>query len=115
MRAARVDAVVPLSDIDGEFVAAHEMLEPFGAGNPQPLFMTRRAKVAGTRTFAEDCCELTMEGDGVRMAAVLWPSVKQLGEEMVRSGTVDFLFNVEPDVYASSGAKLIVVDARPAA
>jgi single-stranded-DNA-specific exonuclease len=114
VRAARVDAVVSLSDINAEFVAAHEMLEPFGAGNPQPLFMTRRATVAGTRTFAEDCCELTMEGDGARTAAVLWPSVKQLGEEMVRSGTVDFLFNVEPDAYASAGAKLIVVDARPA-
>jgi single-stranded-DNA-specific exonuclease len=112
VRAARVDAELPLSEIDDEFVAAHEMLEPFGAGNPQPLFMARRATVVGTRTFAEDCCELTMESDGVRAAAVLWPSVKQLGEEIVRSGTVDFLFNVEPDAWASSGAKLVVVDAR---
>jgi hypothetical protein len=74
--------------------------------------MTRRATVVGTRTFAEDCCELTMEGDGVRVAAVLWPSVKQLGGEIARRGTVDFLFNVEPDAWAASGAKLVVVDAR---
>jgi hypothetical protein len=31
---------------------------------------------------------------------------------MVRSGTVDFLFNVEPDAWTTK--KLIVVDARAA-
>jgi hypothetical protein len=31
---------------------------------------------------------------------------------MVRSGTVDFLFNIEPDAWAASGAKLVIVDAR---
>ena len=112
VRAARVDAEVMLKELDAEFVMAHEMLEPFGAGNPQPLFMTRRAKVVATRPFAEDCCELTMESDGVRAPAVLWPSVKQLGDEIAKSGTIDFLFTIEPDAWAASGAKLIIVDAR---
>jgi hypothetical protein len=48
----------------------------------------------------------------VRAPAVLWPSVKQLGEEIVKSGTVDLLFTIEPDAWAQAGAKLIVVDAR---
>jgi single-stranded-DNA-specific exonuclease len=112
VRAARVDAEVRLKEIDEEFVRAHEMLEPFGAGNPQPLFLTRRATVAGTRPFAEDCCEVTMESDGVRAPAVLWPSVKQLGEEIVKNGIVDFLFTIEPDAWAPHGAKLIIADAR---
>ena len=112
VRAAQVDAEVSLRELDAEFVRAHEMLEPFGAGNPQPLFVTRRATVAGTRAFAEDCCELTMEGEGVRAPAVVWPSVKQLGEEIVKHGTVDLLFTLEPDAWSATGAKLIVVDAR---
>ena len=74
--------------------------------------MTRRAKVVATRPFAEDCCEFTMESDGVRAPAVLWPSVKQLGDEIAKSGTIDFLFTIEPDAWAASGAKLIIVDAR---
>jgi single-stranded-DNA-specific exonuclease len=111
-RAARVDGEVTLDEIDAEFVAAHEMLEPFGAANPRPLFVTRGVDVVGTRTFSEDCCELTIERNGTRAAAIVWPNVKQLAAEIVRDGRVDLLFHIEPDTYQRSGAKLIVADAR---
>ncbi|HEX3109771.1 MAG TPA: single-stranded-DNA-specific exonuclease RecJ, partial [Thermoanaerobaculia bacterium] len=112
VRAARVDGELALHDIDREFVAAHEMLEPFGASNPQPLFAIRSVEVAGTRTFAEDCCEVTLASNGDRAAAIVWPSVKQLAEEMVRDVRVDVLVQIEPDSYQPSGAKLIVADSR---
>jgi hypothetical protein len=69
-------------------------------------------EVAGTRTFAEDCCELTVERDGVRVAAVVWSSVKRLAAEAVAARHVDLLFHIEPDAYQKSGAKLIVADVR---
>ncbi|HEY2322432.1 MAG TPA: single-stranded-DNA-specific exonuclease RecJ, partial [Thermoanaerobaculia bacterium] len=81
VRAARIDGELALHDIDREFVAAHEMLEPFGAANTQPLFAVRSVDVTGSRTFAEDCCELTLASNGDRAAAVVWPSVKQLVAE----------------------------------
>ncbi len=112
VRAARVDGELALHDIDREFVAAHEMLEPFGAANPQPLFAVRSVDVVGTRPFAEDCCEVTLASNGDRAAAVVWPSVKQLAGEMVRDVRVDVLVQIEPDSYQASGAKLIVADAR---
>jgi single-stranded-DNA-specific exonuclease len=112
VRAARVDGELALHDIDPEFVKAHEMLEPFGAANLQPLFAIRGVEVAGTRTFAEDCCELTLASNGDRAAAIVWPSVKQLAAEMVRDVRVDVLVHIEPDAYQRSGAKLIVADAR---
>jgi single-stranded-DNA-specific exonuclease len=112
VRAARVDGELALHDIDPEFVKAHEMLEPFGAANLQPLFAIRGVEVAATRTFAEDCCELTLASNGDRAAAIVWPSVKQLAAEMVRDVRVDVLVQIEPDAYQRSGAKLIVADAR---
>jgi single-stranded-DNA-specific exonuclease len=112
VRAARVDGTLALRDIDPEFVAAHAMLEPFGAANPQPLFVVSSVDVIGTRTFAEDCCEITLAKNGDRAAAVVWPSVKQLAAEMVRDVRVDVLVQIEPDSYQASGAKLIVADAR---
>jgi single-stranded-DNA-specific exonuclease len=115
VRAARIDGELALHDIDREFVAAHEMLEPFGAANPQPLFAVRSVEVTGTRTFAEDCWELTLASNGDRAAAVVWPSVKELVSEMVRDVRVDVLVQIEPDAYHPSGAKLIVADARKSA
>jgi single-stranded-DNA-specific exonuclease len=112
VRAANIDGEITLGEIDAEFVAAHEMLEPFGAANAQPLFALRGVDVVGTRAFGEDCCELTLASNGDRAAAVVWPSVKQLVAEMVRDVRVDVLVQIEPDTYQRSGAKLIVADAR---
>jgi single-stranded-DNA-specific exonuclease len=114
VRTASIDAELVLSDIDREFVSVYEGLEPFGAGNPQPLFVARGLRVESSRTFAEDCCEL-MLGDGTRrVPAVLWPPVKQLAEEMATAGRADVLFHVEADGYSSTGARMNVVDARKA-
>jgi single-stranded-DNA-specific exonuclease len=109
-REARVDATLTLADIDGEFLSAHEMLQPFGAGNPQPLFLVRDVEITGTRTFAEDCCELTLDDGTGRAVGVLWPSAKTLAGT-VAGGPVDLLVKVEPDRYHA--IRLEVVDARP--
>ncbi len=107
-REARVDGTLSLADIDAEFIAAHEMLQPFGAGNTQPLFVVPGVTIASTRMFAEDCCELTLEDASGRAIGVLWPSAKELRAAL--TGVVDLLVHVEPDRYA--GARLNVVDVR---
>jgi single-stranded-DNA-specific exonuclease len=111
-RDARVDAALPLGTIDGEFLAAHEMLQPFGAGNPQPLFMAHDALVVSARTFAPDCVELVVEDATGRATAVLWPSVQTAAEHLAPGARADLLFHVEPDAYAPSGSRLEIVDAR---
>ena len=110
-REARIDGTLTLADIDNEFIAAHEMLQPFGAGNPQPLFAIHGVTITGTRTFAEDCCELSLQDATGRGMGVLWPSVKQLAPELVRE--VDLLVRIEPDKW--NGAKLEIVDATSSA
>jgi single-stranded-DNA-specific exonuclease len=111
-RDAKVDAVLPLAAIDAEFLAAHEMLQPFGAGNPQPTFMTRDATVLSARTFAPDCVELTLEDGSGRAVAVLWPSAQSLAAQLAPGTRADLLFHVEPDAYAGEGARLEIIDAR---
>jgi single-stranded-DNA-specific exonuclease len=111
-REAAIDGEVTLAHIDREFVAAHELMQPFGAGNLQPLFLARNAAVTATREFAPDCCELTIDDGTGQAAAVLWPSARGLAPELARGSTVDLLFHIEADNYAASGAKLAIVDAR---
>ena len=112
LRQSQVDAELTLAEIDREFVKAHEMLQPFGAGNLQPLFLVRNATVTATREFAEDCCEITIEDGTGRGQAVLWPSARALAPDLVRGATVDLLVQIEPDGYSPTGAKLVIVDAR---
>lgn len=111
-REAHVDAALTLAEIDREFIATHEMFQPFGAGNTQPLFVIHDVTVTGTRMFAEDCCELTLEDATGRGVGVLWPSAKELRAQL-NGGAVDLLVKVEPDKY--SVARLEVVDVRACA
>jgi single-stranded-DNA-specific exonuclease len=40
-RSLRLDHELPFTNIDIEFLRWHELLQPFGNGNPQPLFLAR--------------------------------------------------------------------------
>ncbi|HEY8131311.1 MAG TPA: single-stranded-DNA-specific exonuclease RecJ [Thermoanaerobaculia bacterium] len=111
-REARVDARLTLSEVDRGFVDAHELLQPFGAGNPQPLFLTENIRVTARRGFGEECAELTLEDATGRASAVLWPSARALEDTLTSGGCSDVLFHLEPDAYAAAGARLTLVDAR---
>ena len=112
-RVAEIDGWVTLSDVDREFVTAHELLQPFGAGNLQPLFAIRGVSVKGRRDFAEDCVELTIEDGSGRGSAVLWPGVKQLAAD-INGVPLDLLVRIEPDAWSPAGGRLAVCDVRPA-
>ena len=110
-RVATIDAELALAEIDRELLAAHEMLQPFGAGNPQPLFLARGVEVVSQRPFADDCCELLLRDAGGRATAVVWPSAKALLGALVRARS-DVLFHLEPDEFAAAGVRMNLVDAR---
>ena len=112
-RNAVMDGWVTLGEIDRDFVAMHEMLQPFGASNDQPLFGVRGARVRSKRHFAEDCCELTLEDATGTAAAVVWPSVRQLATAEPGE-PLDALVTIEPDGWSASGGKLVLSDLRPA-
>ena len=113
LRRACVDGSVTLAEVDREFILGHEMLQPFGAGNAQPLLVIRGVSVTGKRPFAEDCCELTLQDGTGSGTAVVWPSVKQLGGAI--NGTpVDLLVQIEADGWSDIGGRMTVADVRAA-
>ena len=53
-RSLRLDHELPFTNIDVEFLRWHELLQPFGNGNPQPLFFARAVEpVAPPRVLNE--------------------------------------------------------------
>jgi single-stranded-DNA-specific exonuclease len=112
---ASVDAELTFAEIDRAFIEAHEMLQPFGAGNPQPLFLARDVAIASRRTFGENCVELTLEDKSGRATAVVWPSVQALNGTLSANARADVLFHLEPDSYATAGVRLSIADARNSA
>lgn len=111
-REARAEGRLRLEEIDAEFVAAHEMLQPFGAGNPHPLFVVGDVEITAVRPFAPDCIDLAISDSTSRGSAVLWPSAKALADDLRAGAKADLLVQIEPNGYAERGARLTIVDAR---
>jgi single-stranded-DNA-specific exonuclease len=40
-RSLRLDHELPFTEVDVDFLRWHELLQPFGSGNPQPIFFAR--------------------------------------------------------------------------
>jgi single-stranded-DNA-specific exonuclease len=53
-RCLRLDHELPFSEIDVEFLRWHELLQPFGSGNPQPIFFARGVEPVGTPRVAKE-------------------------------------------------------------
>ena len=109
VRRAHVDASLKLGELDRAFVVEHELLQPFGAGNAQPVFLASGVKAVSVREFAEECHEVVLEDATGRSKAVVWPSSASL-MPLLRERSADVLFQVEPDRF--DGARMVLADAR---
>jgi single-stranded-DNA-specific exonuclease len=53
-RCLRLDHELPFSEIDVEFLRWHELLQPFGSGNPQPVFFARAVEPVAPPRIANE-------------------------------------------------------------
>jgi single-stranded-DNA-specific exonuclease len=68
-----LDAELDLAELDFDFLSAHELLQPFGIGNPQPLFFTRRvAPAAPPRVLKEKHLAFQLRQNGRSHAAIFF-------------------------------------------
>jgi single-stranded-DNA-specific exonuclease len=61
-----IDAHVPLDDITPELMNDLDRLEPFGQGNPYPLFMDTGVRVRASRTVGRRHCQMVLESGSVQ-------------------------------------------------
>jgi single-stranded-DNA-specific exonuclease len=69
-RSLRLDHELPFKNIDVEFLRWHELLQPFGNGNPQPLFFARAVEPVGEPRVSNEKHLIfrLRQGDRVRRA-----------------------------------------------
>jgi single-stranded-DNA-specific exonuclease len=53
-RSLRLDHELPFTNINLEFLRWHELLQPFGNGNPQPVFFARAVEPVGVPRISNE-------------------------------------------------------------
>lgn len=108
-----VDAELPLEQLSEESWRDLQLLEPFGAANPQPLFFARDVELRAFQPFGSDHYRgfVVQGGRSWPASAFRWPDATL----PLAEGLYDILYRL--DLSASNGfspARIRLVRARPA-
>ncbi|MFH0913205.1 MAG: single-stranded-DNA-specific exonuclease RecJ [Candidatus Omnitrophota bacterium] len=105
-----IDMELSLSDLNEEIIREFEILEPFGMGNPEPLFYTRNLKLKGqpqvlgreTIKFWVSDGRITTEAIGFGMASFM--------ESFVEAESFDLVYRPKLDTWQGEGTVLLEVE-----
>ena len=105
------DGEVPLGELGPAQVAELESLQPFGAGNPQPTFVSRRCRVLSPRILGEKHLKFEVEQQGCRIGCIAFGMAERFAE---LCGEVDLLYRPGINHWrGNSSVQLQVADFRP--
>jgi len=96
----KVDRELPLENIDYVLLKELDLMQPFGMGNPEPVFTTPPVEVLERRPMGKAHVKLTItDTDKTRkMPAKAWRMGEELGSELI-GATMRFAFSPKIDKF----------------
>ncbi|MBI1983397.1 MAG: single-stranded-DNA-specific exonuclease RecJ [Acidobacteria bacterium] len=113
--ALRIDCELGLDDLDWDLFEAVQRLEPFGAGNPKPVFAARGARLmAPARVLKEKHLKLRVKQGDKAFDALAWRQAERSGE-LASGQSLDLAFTLDANVYQGvSTLQLVLRDFQSA-
>lgn len=111
-----IDAVVTPGTLNLEMLEQIGRLEPFGAGNPKPVFSTRELTVMrDPLVMKERHLKFDLSAAGKRFEAVWWDGVEKSKGRTLRPGSViELAYTAEANTWQGrTRLQLVVEDFRP--
>lgn len=97
-----IDVPMPLGYVTEGFVKQLSVLEPFGTGNPKPVFAEKGLSIISVRTMGKtgDMCKLNAaDGSGRNHELVLFSGYKELMASVQQEGKEDLIGSVIDIIY----------------
>jgi len=101
------DSELDPSKFNQAFVRELEQLQPFGNGNPQPLFVSSTLKVKSSRIVGKDHLKLRLDPGGIQAIAF---KRAELFDEMKPGSNIEMAFYLECSEF--SGVEYVELRAR---
>ena len=83
------DGEVPLSDFTLPLLRELETLNPYGAGNPQPAFISRNCRALSPRILGDKHLKFDVEQDGFRVGCIAFGQAEYFDQ---LNGEIDLLY-----------------------
>lgn len=111
-----VDAVVELDQLSENLMCELEILEPFGIGNAEPLFLARNVEpISKPQVVGKNHLKMILGSNGASVEAIAFNMADLIPQLPPETG-LDVLFNLERHpLKGRSGLQMRIVDLAPAA
>ncbi len=94
----RTDLELPIDAVDETLERGLRHLEPFGVGNPGPIFVSRGVRIArGPRRIGTDGVKLALETPNGPLEGICWEGAR--AEGIAVGATVDIAYKLEANEY----------------
>lgn len=104
-----IDMELPFSDLNEEAVRGLEKLEPFGAGNPEPLFYTKDLKMKGAlQSLSRETLKFWVT-DGRAVFQAIGFGMSSLKQDFMNAKSFDLVYNPRIDSWAGCDSVLLEV------
>ncbi|MEX1187225.1 MAG: single-stranded-DNA-specific exonuclease RecJ [Gemmatimonadaceae bacterium] len=95
----RVDLEMPLAEATDALESLIRHFEPFGIGNPSPVFLSRGVRLKSPpRTLKHEGLKLYLDAGGSALEAIGWGFADRAGE-IAPGGAIDVVYRIERDEY----------------
>ena len=105
-----IDATLPSKLVSNDLVEALNRLEPYGPGNPRPLFLTKAQRITNVKAFGNKHEHLNIEFNS-SISAVFWRGCKAVSY-IKPSLLYNVVYHLEEDSYRGS-IRMVIQDIRP--
>ncbi|MEJ7846785.1 MAG: single-stranded-DNA-specific exonuclease RecJ [Pyrinomonadaceae bacterium] len=109
----KIDAVVKSQSLDLKLIDELRSFEPFGAGNPKPVFITKDLQIAGEPfIMKEKHLKLRLRDDSAKMfEAVWWGGVeKSQGQTLAPGTSIELVYTAEANSWQGNNRLQLVVE-----
>src|SRR5688500_13471723 len=111
----RIDAEISIDEVTDELETLLRHFEPFGVGNPSPVFVSRNVRLASpARVVGTDALKLRISGAVRDRDAIGW-GMGDLATELGPDSVIDLAYRIERDTYqGETRLQLRIADLRVA-
>jgi single-stranded-DNA-specific exonuclease len=108
----QVDAEMPLNRITPDYARQVQALAPFGAQFSEPLFVTTKVRITKTWSVADRHLKFNAEQQNERRS-FFWRNGLAEAAQLATAGSVDIVWRMPTNLYASSAPEPTVVAVMP--
>ena len=98
----QTDAEIPHDYLTPNLLKTIDLFEPYGEGNPQLLFFSRRLKIVGADIIGKGekkHLKLVLAGGKHKWPALFWNEAERLGRDFALGDTIDVVYRLERNLF----------------